>query len=64
MDTKGKLGGFLTDPAMVNCVESFPDGHIYLSYIGGSVSKHIYNCHNDMNRFIQVNMYGKKERVG
>lgn len=54
-ETMGRLGGFLTDPSMVNCIESFPDGRIYFSYIGKRVPKTVYNCHNDVNLFIQAN---------
>lgn len=54
-ETMGRLGGFLTDPSMVNCIESFPDGRIYFSYIGKRIPKTVYNCHNDVNLFIQAN---------
>ena len=62
-ETKGKMGGFLTDPSMVNYLESFPDGYIYLSYIGEVVPKNVFNCRNDVNLFIQANsVFGKKEQ--
>ncbi len=54
-ETMGRLGGFLTDPSMVNCIESFPDGTIYFSYTGQMVPKTVYNCHDDVNLFIQAN---------
>lgn len=50
--------GFLTDAAVVNCVESFPDGSIFLSYVG-RVDKKTINCHSDIKRFITINtLYG------
>lgn len=54
-ETKGVMGGCLTDPALVNCIESFPDGNIYLSYVGSNMPKNVYNCKDDINRFIQAN---------
>ena len=54
-ETKGVMGGCLTDPALVNCIESFPDGTIYLSYVGNNMPKNVYNCKDDINRFIQAN---------
>lgn len=58
-ETMGKWGGYLTDPSMVNCIESFPDGSIYFSFTEKIVNKNIYNCQDDINKFIQANIqYG------
>ena len=54
-ETKGIMGGCLIDPALVNCIESFPDGNIYLSYVSSNIPKNVYNCKDDINRFIQAN---------
>ena len=51
---KGKFGGCLTEPSMVNCIESYPDGSIYLSWTG-QVPHNVYDCRNDINKFIQAN---------
>ena len=40
---------------MANCIESFPDGSIYLSFISGRIPAHVYDCKGDIDRFIQVN---------
>ena len=60
LQTGCQYRGVLTDTAMTNCIESFPDGSIYLSYIR-QVGKHICNCRNDLSKFIQLNRsFGKK----
>lgn len=54
-ETKGQMAGFLTDPSMVNCIESFPDGSIYYSFAPKQMPSHVFNCQGDINRFIQAN---------
>ena len=54
-ETCGRLAGCLTDPSMANCIESFPDDSIYLSFISGRIPAHVYDCKGDIDRFIQVN---------
>lgn len=60
-ETMGRFVGFLADPSLVNCVESFPDGTLWLSHTGGSIPCHVYNCHSDIHRFIQANaVFGRR----
>lgn len=53
--------GYLTDASMVNCIESFPDGTVYLSYVH-HVNNRMVNCQADVQKFITVNnVYGSKQ---
>ena len=55
-----RFQGYLTDAAVINCIESFPDGSIYLSHVS-SVNKRMVNCHSDIDKFITINTrYGRK----
>ena len=60
-ETMGRVGGFLTDPSLVNCIESFPDGTLWLSRTGCRVPRHVYNCYSDIHRFIAANaVFGRR----
>lgn len=48
--------GYLTDSSAVNCLESFPDGSVFLSYVG-QINKQIINCHSDIDKFITINTH-------
>lgn len=64
-ETGGHYGGALIDPAMANCLESFPNGEIHFSVSSGK-NKEVINCKGDMEKFIHVNSkYGpqRKEEV-
>lgn len=57
--TKGKDAGSLTSTVW-NCIESFPDGNIYKSFVTEQEmnEKEIVNCQDDIEKFIYVNQYG------
>ena len=57
--TKGKDAGSLTSTVW-NCIESFPDGNIYKSFVTEQEmnEKDIVNCQDDIEKFIYVNQYG------
>lgn len=57
-ETGGTFGGCLGEAERVNCIESFPNGDIYLTHAANH--KNVVNCHNDIEKFIYVNRYGKK----
>lgn len=49
-------GGRLVDEALVNCIESMPDGTVWLSFMR-DVPSGVVNCGCDVERFIQVNRH-------
>lgn len=61
--TGGMDAGNLTNTVW-NCIESFPDGNIYKSFVTEQEMKDkgIINCQDDIEKFIYVNQYGTNKK--
>lgn len=60
-ETGGQWGGWLAENIQPNCIESFPNGYIYYSLVTEKNTQGVTDCRNDIQQFIYVNSYGKKD---